>query len=63
MVLKGLNILSQIKQKFNVWNLDIHEASQCAEVKEFLDIIQIPAFLCRQTDILIEAGKTKLLLI
>tara|TARA_B100000575_G_C22957242_1_gene553312 strand:- start:44 stop:877 length:834 start_codon:yes stop_codon:yes gene_type:complete len=58
---KGLNILSQIKQKFKCPVIsDIHEASQCFEVKDILDIIQIPAFLCRQTDILMEAGKTKL---
>ena len=58
---KGLNILSQIKQKFKCPVIsDIHEASQCCLVKDFLDIIQIPAFLCRQTDILLEAGKTKL---
>ena len=58
---KGLNILSQIKQKFKCPVIsDIHEASQCTLVKDFLDIIQIPAFLSRQTDILVEAGKTKL---
>ncbi len=58
---KGLNILSQIKQKFKCPIIsDIHDVSQCNIAKDALDIIQIPAFLCRQTDILIEAGKTKL---
>ncbi len=58
---KGLDILSQIREKFNCpVTSDIHDATQCMVVKEFLDIIQIPAFLCRQTDILIEAGRTNL---
>lgn len=37
---------------------DIHEPSQCAKVAEVADVLQIPAFLCRQTDLLLEAGKT-----
>jgi 2-dehydro-3-deoxyphosphooctonate aldolase (KDO 8-P synthase) len=58
---KGLDILAQIRHKFNCPVIsDIHEVSQCKIAKEFLDIIQIPAFLCRQTDIILEAGKTKL---
>ena len=58
---KGLDILSQIREKFECPVIsDIHESSQCKIVKEALDVIQIPAFLCRQTDILLEAGRTKL---
>ena len=58
---KGLDILSQIRQKFKCPIIsDVHDASQCFAVKDALDIIQIPAFLCRQTDILLEAGKTNL---
>ena len=58
---KGLKILSQIKQKFKCPIIsDIHEVSHCEIVKDYLDIIQIPAFLCRQTDLLLNAGKTKL---
>ena len=58
---KGLDILAQIRHKFNCPVIsDVHEISQCKIAKEFLDIIQIPAFLCRQTDRILEAGKTKL---
>ncbi len=60
---KGLDILGQIKEKFNCPVLsDIHEPAQCKIAQEYLDIIQIPAFLCRQTDLLIEAGKTNLVI-
>ena len=37
---------------------DVHEAAQCAEVAEAVDVLQIPAFLCRQTDLLVAAAKT-----
>ena len=58
---KGLDILSQIKDKFSIpVTSDVHEISQINFAKNILDIIQIPAFLCRQTDLLIEAGKTGL---
>ncbi len=58
---KGLDILSQVREEYSCPVIsDIHDASQCKIAKEFLDVIQIPAFLCRQTDILIEAGKTRL---
>ncbi len=58
---KGLDILEQIKEKFNCpITSDIHEISQVDKAKEILDIIQIPAFLCRQTDLLVKAAKTKL---
>ena len=58
---KGLEILSNVKKEINVPIItDVHESSQCKEVGSVVDdIIQIPAFLCRQTDLLIAAGKTK----
>lgn len=55
----SLEIFAEIKQLLNLPILtDIHEASQCAPVAEVVDVLQIPAFLCRQTDLLIAAGKT-----
>ncbi|MTI08668.1 3-deoxy-8-phosphooctulonate synthase [Curvivirga aplysinae] len=55
----ALNIFSDIKKELDVPVLtDVHEASQCAEVADVIDIIQIPAFLCRQTDLLIAAAQT-----
>jgi len=57
---KGLAILSNVKKKLSVPVLtDIHEAHQAAPVAEVADILQIPAFLCRQTDLLVAAGRTK----
>lgn len=56
---EGLKILSQIKEEFGVPVLtDVHDAGQCAPAAEVCDILQIPAFLCRQTDLLLAAGKT-----
>ena len=56
---RGLEILSKVKEKYNCPVIsDIHEISQIKEAKRVLDIIQIPAFLSRQTDLLIEAGKS-----
>ena len=56
---KGLQQLAEIKALANVPILtDIHESSQAASVGEVVDIIQIPAFLCRQTDLLVAAAKT-----
>jgi len=56
---KGLDILSSIKQKIKVPILsDIHCQKEIAEAAKVLDIIQIPAFLCRQTDIVVAAAKT-----
>lgn len=56
---EGLRILGTIKKKFGLPILtDIHESSQAARAAEVCDVIQIPAFLCRQTDLLIAAGKT-----
>ena len=55
---KGLEILSNVKEKFGIpVTSDIHEASQAELAGQVLDIIQIPAFLCRQTDLLIAAAK------
>lgn len=56
---KGLSMLNDIKHKYNLPILtDIHESYQAKPVGEVVDIIQIPAFLCRQTDLLVEAAKT-----
>ena len=57
---RGLQILNEIKNKFEVPILtDIHETYQAAEVAAAgVDVLQIPAFLCRQTDLLLAAGKT-----
>lgn len=56
---QGLNILSDIKQKLDLPVLtDVHEVSQMEPIAAVVDIIQIPAFLCRQTDLLIAAGNT-----
>ena len=55
----GLLMLSDIKQKYGLRILtDIHEAWQAVPVGQVVDVIQIPAFLCRQTDLLIAAAKT-----
>ncbi|MFZ1290984.1 MAG: 3-deoxy-8-phosphooctulonate synthase [Melioribacteraceae bacterium] len=57
---EALNILNDIKQKLNVPILtDVHTEKDISEVSEVVDILQIPAFLCRQTDLLIAAGKSK----
>jgi len=55
----GLEILAMVKKNLNVPIVtDVHESYQCAEVAEVADVLQIPAFLCRQTDLLIAAAKT-----
>lgn len=55
----GLEILRRVKKDLNVPVVtDVHESHQCAEVAEVADVLQIPAFLCRQTDLLIAAAKT-----
>ena len=55
----GLEILSKVKKEFNLTIItDIHDASQCQKVSSVVDILQIPAFLCRQTDLLVAAAKT-----
>ena len=56
---EGLAILREVRDRFNVPVLtDIHEPGQAAIAAESVDIIQIPAFLCRQTDLLVAAGET-----
>ena len=56
---KGLDVLSQVKQRYGLRLLtDIHESWQAKPVAEVVDVIQIPAFLCRQTDLLVAAAKT-----
>ena len=56
---KGLQMLADIKSKYGLKLLtDIHESWQAAPVGEVVDVIQIPAFLCRQTDLLVAAAKT-----
>jgi len=56
---KGLEILAEIKQELGVAvTTDIHEPRQAQPASQVVDIIQIPAFLCRQTDILVASGKT-----
>ena len=56
---EGLRILNDIGREFNCPVItDVHEASQCDAASEAVDILQIPAFLCRQTDLLLAAGKT-----
>lgn len=57
---KGLEILRFIKNDLSIPVLsDVHETNQIEAAAQVLDIIQIPAFLCRQTDLVIEAAKTK----
>ena len=56
---KGLQMLADIKAKYGLQLLtDIHEAYQAAPVAEVVDVLQIPAFLCRQTDLLVAAATT-----
>ena len=56
---KGLQMLADIKTHYGLQILtDIHEAWQAAPVSEVVDVIQIPAFLCRQTDLLVAAART-----
>ena len=56
---QALPIFAEIRERVRVPLLtDVHEVSQCAEVAPAVDVLQIPAFLCRQTDLLIAAAKT-----
>jgi len=55
----SLPILAEVRERFGCPVLtDVHEPAQCAEVAEAVDVLQIPAFLCRQTDLLVAAAKT-----
>ncbi|EFP5425583.1 3-deoxy-8-phosphooctulonate synthase [Campylobacter coli] len=57
---EGLKVLQSVKNEFGMKILtDIHESTQAAPVSEVVDVLQIPAFLCRQTDLLVAAAKTK----
>lgn len=56
---RALAIFSDLRKKLGVPVLtDVHEPSQCAEIAEVVDVLQIPAFLCRQTDLLVAAART-----
>lgn len=56
---EALPIFTEIREKWGCPVLtDVHEPSQCAVVAEAVDVLQIPAFLCRQTDLLLAAGQT-----
>jgi 2-dehydro-3-deoxyphosphooctonate aldolase (KDO 8-P synthase) len=55
---EGLRILSGLKREGHLLLTDIHEPAQAGPAAEVVDILQIPAFLCRQTDLLVEAGRT-----
>lgn len=55
---QGADILQRIREDFKVKTLtDVHETWQCERLKRAVDVLQIPAFLCRQTDLLLAAGK------
>jgi 2-dehydro-3-deoxyphosphooctonate aldolase (KDO 8-P synthase) len=55
----GLPVLAELRERTGLPVLtDIHESAQCAVVAEIVDVLQIPAFLCRQTDLLLAAGAT-----
>ena len=56
---EGLRILDKVKESFGLpITTDVHETAQVAAVAEVVDIVQIPAFLCRQTDLLVAAGNS-----
>lgn len=56
---KGLELLGRIREEFGVPVLtDVHEPAHCARAAQVVDVLQIPAFLCRQTDLLLAAGET-----
>jgi 2-dehydro-3-deoxyphosphooctonate aldolase (KDO 8-P synthase) len=56
---KALPIFAEIRETLNLPVLtDVHEADQCAQVAQAVDVLQIPAFLCRQTDLLLAAAAT-----
>jgi 2-dehydro-3-deoxyphosphooctonate aldolase (KDO 8-P synthase) len=57
-LMEGLEILGHLKRRGYSILTDIHEPTQAGPASEVADILQIPAFLCRQTDLLLEAGRT-----
>ncbi len=55
----GLKILSEVKESFGIpITTDVHSADEISSIKDIADIIQIPAFLCRQTDLIMKAGES-----
>ena len=58
-IIRGLSILAAVRERFRIPVLtDVHAPDQCDPAAEAVDILQIPAFLCRQTDLLLAAGET-----
>ncbi|MEO7794881.1 MAG: 3-deoxy-8-phosphooctulonate synthase [Thermoanaerobaculia bacterium] len=58
-LIEGLNVLAEVRRQFALPLLtDVHEPAQCAPAAEVVDVLQIPAFLCRQTDLLLAAAAT-----
>ncbi len=58
-IVRGLQALAAVRERLGVPVLtDVHEAAQCDPAAEAVDVLQIPAFLCRQTDLLLAAGET-----
>src|SRR4029079_19017848 len=56
---KALAVFADLRKRLGVAILtDVHERGQCAEIAEVVDVLQIPAFLCRQTDLLVAAAAT-----
>ncbi|MCS7308363.1 MAG: 3-deoxy-8-phosphooctulonate synthase, partial [Aquificaceae bacterium] len=56
---EGLKVLQRVKEEFGLKvTTDVHETWQVKPVAQVVDIVQIPAFLCRQTDLIIEAGRS-----
>ena len=55
---KALKILRKVGETFNIPVTDIHETTEAAMAAEYVDVLQIPAFLCRQTDLLVAAAET-----
>jgi 2-dehydro-3-deoxyphosphooctonate aldolase (KDO 8-P synthase) len=56
---EGLKILQEVKEQFDLPLVtDIHESTQAKAIGEVVDVLQIPAYLCRQTDLLVESAKT-----
>ncbi len=59
-IMDGLNILNDVKEKLNIMILsDVHRTNEIADAAQVLDVIQIPAFLCRQTDFILEVSKAE----
>ena len=60
---EGLQVMQEVKLKLGCATItDVHTAEQCSKTAEVVDILQIPAFLCRQTDLLLAAAKTEAIL-